>query len=76
MYDSEENVLGWKAAESINQYEGIDEKVIYGKNWDATGKCASMLIREPRQLYENNLRLWIDYPNKLGEQLKKAFSAL
>ena len=67
---------GWKSAEDVNTLEGIDEKIIYGKNWDSTGKCASMVTQEPRQLYMNNLRLWIDYPNKLGNQLKKSFESL
>jgi len=73
LYDGNEEIMGWRAIEGINKVDGVDEKVVFGKNWDSTGKCASSYTREPRQLFEDNIRLWIDYPNKLNATIKTWF---
>lgn len=73
LYDGNEEIMGWRTIEGINKVDGVDEKVVFGKNWDSTGKCASSYTREPRQLFEDNIRLWIDYPNKLNATIKTWF---
>jgi len=76
LYDSNEEIMGWRAVEGVNKVDGVDEKVVFGKNWDSTGRCASTYTREPRQLFEDNVRFWIDYPNKLTATVKSWFESL
>jgi hypothetical protein len=76
LYDGNEEIMGWRAVEGINKVDGVDEKVVFGKNWDSAGRCASTYTREPRQLFEDNVRLWIDYPNKLSATVKAWFESL
>jgi len=76
LYDGTEELIGWRAVEGINKVDGVDEKIVFGKNWDSTGKCASTYTREPRQIFEDNVRFWIDYPNKLNVTVKSWFESL
>lgn len=73
LFDGNEEIMGWRAAEGVNKVDGVDEKIVFGKNWDSSGRCASSYTREPRQLFEDNIRLWIDYPNKLNATVKTWF---
>jgi hypothetical protein len=62
--------------EGAHTIDGIDSKVTFGKSWDVSGKCASTHTRGPRQLFDDNIKLWIDYPNKLNVMVKSWFDSL
>lgn len=75
--DSDSEVIGWQLNEKIIK-EGIsvEDKLVQGKIWNAKGKCSSFKEKDPMQLFNENLKLWISYPHKLSYTLKKSFENL
>lgn len=69
-------VIGWKAAESIDKTASVDEKVSIGKVWDISGKCTNNFDTDPINIFKNNLSIWFNYPHKLSAELNKAYSEL
>ena len=76
VYNHTEEVIGWQNTKKAIEQTEIVDKLVHGKAWDSTGKCATVQQKSPMRLYEENLRLWIDYPHFMGEHLKEAFEAL
>ena len=74
--DHKEATIGWEAAKNVADTPNVDEKVVYGKSWDSNGKCVNAQYKDPRRLFEDNLKLWIDYPHKLNPKLISAFEEL
>lgn len=72
--NSHDEIIGWKVASQLDNVS--DEKVVFGKMWDPTGKCVTLQNKDPRQLFNENLKLWIDYPHKLNPTLKRSFESL
>jgi len=69
-------IMGWKINNDKIKMADIDAKLIMGKVWDISGKCASSSQKEPIQIFEENLRFYLDYPQKLSKDLKEAFDSL
>jgi ribosomal protein L12E/L44/L45/RPP1/RPP2 len=76
VYDHKEEIAGWESVKNMKIASGIDEKIILGGAWDAGGKCIGGQDKDPVQLFTDNVRLWIDYPQKLSKSLKEAFDSL
>jgi len=75
--DSESEIIGWQLNENILK-EGttVEDKLVHGKIWNAKGKCSSFKEKDPMQIFNENLKLWIAYPHKLSSNLKKSFENL
>ena len=74
--NSEGEIIGWKADDLKVKTADIDTKLELGKMWDISGKCANNRQKEPMQIFEENLRLYLDYPQKLNKELFEAFETL
>ena len=72
--NSDNDVIGWKMVEGIKN--APDEKIILGRAWNFEGKCATTHNKDSRQLFNENVRSWIDYPQKLTQELKRSFEEL
>jgi hypothetical protein len=54
----------------------VDYRVRQGKMWDVKGKCLNNTEKDEVQIFKDNLRLWVDYPHFLDEDIRKSFEAL
>lgn len=54
----------------------VDYRVRQGKMWDAKGKCLNNTEKDEVQIFKDNLRLWVDYPHFLDDEIRKSFEAL
>lgn len=66
-------IIGWEATSKTKTASEIDDRITIGKAWDNNGRCTLSKVIDPIQLFEANLRYYIDYPHKLGTTLLKAF---
>jgi hypothetical protein len=74
IYDANKELLGWEATKRAE--EATDKRLVRGKMWNARGKCAQETYQDPMKLYENSIRLWVDYPHKLSDDLAQAYEKL
>ena len=74
--NSEGELIGWKVNDNKIKTADVDTKLIMGKMWNMSGKCANNRQKEPIQIFEENLRFYLDYPQKLNKELFEAFEAL
>jgi hypothetical protein len=74
--NNDNEVIGWKVAESIDKTASIDEKITIGKVWDISGKCTNNFDTDPINIFKNNLSVWFNYPHKLSAELNKAYGEL
>lgn len=75
--DSTNQVVGWKVNQnSMKNSELLDRKLIHGMIWDSTGHCIKESAKDPMQAFNENIRLWVDYPHKLDDATKIAFNSL
>jgi hypothetical protein len=74
--NDQEELIGWKLAEDISKTASIDEKIFIGKVWSAEGNCTSQQHKDPIQIFNDNLRLWLDYPQKLNKDLQRSFESI
>ena len=54
----------------------IPEKIRKGKVWDVEGKCLYASKVDSVDIFKDNLKLWIEYPHLLDEDIKKSFRSL
>jgi len=55
---------------------GIPTKIVKGKMWNTQGKCLGTFESSPVQIFKDNFRLWIEYPNLLDENLLNFYNSL
>ena len=68
-----DNPRGYKISDLFVNNLEIDYKLRQGKMWDVKGKCLNNIQTDELQIFNDNLRLWIDYPHLLNKELEKAF---
>ena len=68
------NPRGYKM--SSMEESTIPLKIIKGKVWDTTGKCLYASKIESVDVFRDNLKLWIEYPQLLDNDIKSAFKSL
>jgi hypothetical protein len=77
IHDSNDNIIGWGASRNITASDkSIYSKISLSVQWDADGKCKISKNKNASQIFEENIKIWIDYPHKLTEGLKQAFEKI
>jgi hypothetical protein len=71
--DDKQNIYSWKISDFIPK--DADYRLINGQVWDVKGKCANK-NRNPMQIFNENVRLWLFYPQRLNESIKQFFEQL
>ena len=71
--DEKETIYGWKISEFIPK--DTDYRLINGKVWDIKGKCSNR-SRSAMQIFNDNIKLWLFYPQRMDDNIKKYFELL
>lgn len=71
-----DNPRGYKINDHIRNSIDIDYKLRQGKLWDNNGVCTGDITTDELQIFYDNVRLWVDYPHLLNEELRRSFSAI
>ena len=71
-----DNLRGYKISEVFKDDEKLDYKVKSGKIWDLNGKCMNRDEKDEIQIFRDNLKIWIDFPHVLDNELRKSYEAL
>ena len=71
--DDKEIIYGWKISEHIPR--DTDYRLIMGKVWDIKGKSANK-SHTPIKIFNDNIKLWLFYPQRLNETIKQYFEIL
>jgi len=74
--DDPDNPRGFKLSEKFKDSPEVNYKLKQGKLWDVNGKCLNGHETDEVLIFVENLRLWIDYPHLLNDELKKSFEEL
>lgn len=75
--DESGNVSIYKINEDlVESSQEIDYRLRQGKIWDASGKCLNAIDKDEMQIFKDNLKMWLDYPHLLTEEIKQSFEAL
>ena len=69
--DDLKEVRGYKASST---YIAIPQKLRYGKTWSADGKCVNSMKESVYDVFSKNIRLYIDYPQFLDEDIIKSYN--
>jgi len=68
------NPRGYKVS-SVDDIK-IPDKVRKGKVWDTAGKCLYSANIDSIDIFRDNLKLWIEYPQLLDNEIRSAFKSL
>ena len=68
------NPRGYKVS-SVDDVK-IPEKVKKGKVWSTDGKCLYSANIDSIDIFRDNLKLWIEYPQLLDNEIRSAFKSL
>ena len=71
--DEKEVIYGWKISEYIPK--DTDYRLLNGKVWDIKGKSANK-NKSPIKIFDDNVKLWLFYPQRLNETIKNYFEIL
>ena len=71
--DEKETIYGWKISEFIPK--DTDYRLLNGKVWDVRGHCSNK-NRSAMQIFNDNVKLWLFYPQRMDDNIKKYFELL
>jgi len=74
--DDPQNPRGFKISKEYMDTTDLDFRLKQGKMWDLNGKCMGADDTDELKLFNDNLRIWIDYPHLLNVDLAKSFEVL